>query len=106
MRPEVTVLSNQGGVLTPPGHLIVEPSIEYLHDSSNKLTFRGVSLQDTVLIGVIEASEADRDLVSPALTLRYGINSRWNVDIKVPYVYRADNLTFLIPQQGQPDLQP
>jgi hypothetical protein len=104
-RPEVTVLSDQGGVLTPPGHLIVEPSIEYLHDSSNKLTFRGVSLQDTVLIGVIEASEADRELVSPALTLRYGINSRWDVDIKVPYVYRADNLTFLIPQQGQPDLQ-
>ncbi|HVI89138.1 MAG TPA: hypothetical protein VM659_12590 [Dongiaceae bacterium] len=104
-RPEVTVLPDQGGVLTPPGHLIVEPSIEYLHDSSNKLTFRGVSLQDTVLIGVIEASEADRELVSPALTLRYGINSRWDVDIKVPYVYRADNLTFLIPQQGQPDLQ-
>jgi len=104
-RPEVTVLSDQGGVLTPPGHLIVEPSIEYLHDSSNKLTFRGVSLQDTVLIGIIEASEADRELVSPALTLRYGINSRWDVDIKVPYVYRADNLTFLIPQQGQPDLQ-
>jgi len=104
-RPEVTVISDQGGVLTPPGHLIVEPSIEYLHDSSNKLTFRGVSLQDTVLIGIIEASEADRELVSPALTLRYGINSRWDVDIKVPYVYRADNLTFLIPQQGQPDLQ-
>ena len=103
MATERPILS---GVLTPPGHLIVEPSIEYLHDSSNKLTFRGVSLQDTVLIGVIEASEADRELVSPALTLRYGINSRWDADIKVPYVYRADNLTFLIPQQGQPDLQP
>ncbi|HVJ41715.1 MAG TPA: transporter [Dongiaceae bacterium] len=104
-RPQVTVISEQGGVLTPAGHLILEPSIEYLHDSTNKLTFRGVSLQDTVLIGVIEASEADRELVEPAITARYGITSRWDVDIKVPYVYRSDQLTFLIPQSGQPDLQ-
>jgi len=104
-RPEVTVISEQGGVLTPPGHLILEPSVEYLHDTSNNLTFRGIELQDTVLIGVIEASNASRDLVSPALTARYGITAGWDVDVKVPYVYRHDRLTFLIPQAGQPDAQ-
>lgn len=104
-RPQVAVISDQGGVLTPKGHLVVEPSVQYVHTSNNVLTFRGVSLQDTVLIGVIEASNADRDLVSPALTFRYGVTSDLELEAKIPWVYRSDRLTFLIPQAGQPDLQ-
>ena len=103
--PQVTLLSEQGGVLTPAGSLVVEPSLEYDHASQNRLTFRGVELQDVVLIGVIEASDADRDLVSPALTLRYGITNRLEVEAKVPYVYRHDRLTFTIPRVNEPDIQ-
>ena len=96
-RPEVAALSEAGGILTPPGELILEPNLELTHASVNRFTFRGVELQDVVLIGVIEASDADRDLISPALTARLGVTNRFELEAKVPYVYRNDRVTFLVP---------
>ena len=102
--PKVTVLSEQGGVLTPAGTLVVEPSVEYEHASTNRLTFRGVELQDTVLIGVVDASAASRNLISPAVTARYGVTDRFELEAKVPYVYRSDRETFSIPQTNAPNI--
>lgn len=102
--PKVTVLSEQGGVLTPKGTLVVEPSVEYEHASTNRLTFRGVELQDTVLIGVIDATSASRNLVSPAITARYGVTDRMEVEAKIPYVYRSDRETFSVPQPNAPNI--
>lgn len=96
-RPEVAVLYEQGGVLTPRGALVIEPSLELTHASVNRFTFRGVELQDVVLIGIIEASDADRNLISPALTARLGATDRLELEVKVPYVYRNDRITFLVP---------
>jgi hypothetical protein len=104
-RPEITVISDYGGVLTPTGTLVVEPTLDYSHSNVNRLTFRGIELQDTVLIGVIEASDADRDLFSPSLTLRYGLSDRFEVEAKVPYVMRDDRISFLIPQAMAPDIE-
>lgn len=104
-RPQVTVITDVGGVLTPANTLVVEPSIDYSHSNVNRLTFRGIEIQDTVLIGVIEASDADRDFFSPALTLRYGLNDRLEFEVKVPYVMRDDRVSFLIPQASAPDIE-
>lgn len=104
-RPQVTVITDVGGVLTPANTLVVEPSIDYSHSNVNRLTFRGIEIQDTVLIGVIEASDADRDFFSPALTLRYGLNDRLEFEAKVPYVMRDDRVSFLIPQASAPDIE-
>lgn len=104
-RPQVTVITDVGGVLTPAGTLVVEPSIDYSHSNVNRLTFRGIEIQDTVLIGVIEASDADRDLFSPAITLRYGVTGRLELEAKVPYVMRSDRISFLIPQAQAPDIE-
>lgn len=104
-RPEITVISDYGGVLTPTGTLVVEPSLDYSHSNVNRLTFRGIELQETVLIGVIEASDADRDLFSPALTLRYGLFENFELEAKVPYVLRDDRISFLIPQAMAPDIE-
>lgn len=104
-RPEITIITDYGGVLTPSGTLVVEPSLDYSHSNVNRLTFRGIELQETVLIGVIEASDADRNLFSPALTFRYGLFDNFEVEAKVPYVWRDDRLSFLIPQSTAPDLE-
>jgi hypothetical protein len=104
-RPEIAVISDYGGVLTPTGTLVVEPTLDYSHSNVNRLTFRGIELQDTVLIGVIEASDADRDLFSPSLTLRYGLFDRFELEAKVPYVMRDDRVSFLIPQAMAPDIE-
>jgi len=104
-RPEIAIISDYGGVLTPTGTLVVEPALDYAHSNVNRLTFRGIELQETVLIGVIEASDADRDLFSPTLTLRYGLFKDFELEAKVPYVLRHDRISFLIPQAMAPDIE-
>lgn len=92
VRPEVQALANQGGVLTREGGWVLEPSLEFIHSSQNRLVFRGVSVVDAVLLGVIEATDADRDSLTAALNLRYGITDDLEAEIRVPYVYRSDRV--------------
>lgn len=94
--PEVTLLAERGGVLTSAGTLVVEPSIEFSKTSSNRLNFRGISIVEGVLVGIIEAFDADRDTVTAALTLRYGVTDRFEVEVKVPYRYRNDRTSFRV----------
>lgn len=103
-RPEVQAIADLGGVLTPKGTLVLEPSIQYSHSQVNRFTFLGVEILDTFLIGLIEAQDADRDLYQAAITGRYGITNRLEAEIKIPYVYRDDRVSFIIPQVD-PDAQ-
>ncbi len=96
-RPEVPVAAERGGVLTPKGTLVFEPSIEYAHTSVDRFVFQGVEIVDTVLIGIIDASQADREVVTAALGFRYGITDRFEMDVKFPWLYRNDNTTDFIP---------
>ncbi len=98
--PEIVVLSDRGGVLTPKGTIIIEPTVDYSKSTSNRLNFRGVSIVDGFLIGVIEASDADRDTVTSQITARYGITNRLEVETTVPYVYRSDRTTSLVGGSG------
>jgi hypothetical protein len=79
-------------VLTPKGVLQLEPMIEYVHNSNNRFVFDGVEVVDAVLIGAIQASDADRDLVTSSLGMRYGLTDRIEVDAKFPFVYRHDRI--------------
>lgn len=103
-RPEVQAIPELGGVLTPKGTLVLEPSIQYSHSQVNRFTFLGVEILDTFLIGLIEAQDADRDLYQAAITARYGITNRLEAEVKIPYVYRDDRVSFIIPQID-PDAQ-
>jgi hypothetical protein len=103
-RPEVQAIPQLGGVLTPEGTLVLEPSLQYSNSQVNRFTFLGVEILDTFLIGLIEAEDADRDIYQAALTARYGITDRLEVEIKIPYVYRSDTISFTIPQVD-PDTQ-
>jgi len=92
VRPEVQALADQGGVLTQQGGWVLEPSLEFIHSSQNRLVFRGVSVVDAVLLGVIEATDADRDTLTAALNVRYGITDDLEAELRVPYVYRSDRV--------------
>jgi hypothetical protein len=41
------------GVLTPAGTLVVEPSLQFTHSTSNRFFAQGVEIQDIVFIGLI-----------------------------------------------------
>jgi hypothetical protein len=104
VRPEVQAIPELGGVLTPKGTLVLEPSLQYSHSQVNRFTFLGVEILDTFLIGLIEAEDADRDLYQAAITGRYGITDRLEMELKLPYIFRDDQISFVIPQID-PDVQ-
>lgn len=91
-RPEISIIPEQGGVLTRRGQLVLEPQIEYAHSSTNRFFFQGFEVVDTVLIGLIEATDADRETLQAALAARLGITNRLELEARIPYLYRDDRV--------------
>jgi hypothetical protein len=91
-RPEITVLAEEGGVLTRRGQLVVAPSLEFTHSTSNRFFAQGVEVQDTVFLGFLEVTEAQRNTVTAAMNVRYGVTDRFEVEARVPFVHRSDKI--------------
>ena len=92
---QVAAIPAELGVLTPPGQLVIDPSLEYVRTSNNRLVFRGVEIVPGIQLGVIEASDADRDTGVANLSARYGLTNRLEVELRAPYVVRHDRITTL-----------
>ena len=92
-RPEIAIIPEQGGVLTHRGQLVIEPSIQYTHTSQDRFFFQGFEVVDTVLIGLIEATKAERNTVEAALGARLGVTDRLELEARIPYVYRNDQIS-------------
>ncbi len=98
--PEIPVLADVGGVLTPRGVLIVEPQLEFVTSTINRFVFQGIEIADAVLVGTIEASDADRLTIVPAVTARLGVTNRFEIDARVPMVIRDDRITSTVVSQS------
>lgn len=99
--------SDIGGILTPQGRLIIEPAIQYSHSSVNRITFRGVEILSTLLIGLFDIEDADSNTLTASLTGRLGVTDRLEMELKVPYVYRDSRFNAVSiddPSGGGPDL--
>jgi hypothetical protein len=99
-RPEIAIIPEQGGVLTHRGQVVVEPSIQYTHTSQDRFFFQGFEVVDTVLIGLIEATKADRNTVEAAIGARVGVTDRLELEARIPYVYRDDQISREIVSAG------
>jgi len=88
---DATAIFEQGGALTPKGMLVVEPSFQYSHSSSNRVALVGYTIIPSVTIGLIDIRNVESNTLIGALDLRYGITSRLEVEAKLPYVYRSDS---------------
>lgn len=88
--PEVAPLFEQPGVLTPPGHYVLEPSLQYGYSSSNRVALVGYTIIPALLIGLIDVREVKRNTVTAALSARLGVNRRLELELRAPYVYRSD----------------
>jgi uncharacterized coiled-coil protein SlyX len=89
-RPEVAPIFEQPGVLTPKGKYVLEPSLQYSYSSSNRISLVGYTIIPAILIGAIDIREVRRTTVTGALTGRFGVTNRFELEAKIPYVYRAD----------------
>src|SRR5690554_4456562 len=96
-QPEVQAIADIGGVLTPRGRLVIEPSLQYSHSGVNRITFRGIDIYNALLIGVFNIEDAERDIWTASLTGRLGVTDRLELELKIPYVYRDDTLTYSVP---------
>jgi hypothetical protein len=92
-RPELAAAPEQGGVLLPRGTAVVEPSIEFSLSQVNRVEVAGFTVLPAILIGSFEVSEAERKSVTSAVTLRYGVTDRLEIEGRVPFVYRDDRQT-------------
>ena len=81
------------GVLTPKGTLIVEPSLQFAHLSSNRVTLTGFTIVPAITIGLINIQGVSRDIYTASLVGRYGLTNRLEVEVRVPYLYREDSIT-------------
>jgi hypothetical protein len=102
--PQVTAIPPDLGVLTPQGQLIIDPSIEYTRSSGTRLVFAGVEVVPGINLGLIEASDVARDAGVFTLATRYGLTNRFEVEARVPYVWRHDRL-FLVQRAAPTDVE-
>ncbi|MGH7030739.1 MAG: hypothetical protein ACREEZ_09970 [Stellaceae bacterium] len=91
-------LTNSGGVLTPKGQFIIDPSVEYDYWSQNQLGVNGFQIIPGITFGNIFANRVEQNITTAAVTARYGITDRLEINIKVPYVYNTGNTISLIPE--------
>jgi hypothetical protein len=89
--PMVAVVADQPGILTRPGKLVLEPSVQYSYSSSNRVALVGYTIIPSLLIGLVDVHELKRNSLTGALAFRYGLSNRLELEAKVPYVYRSDS---------------
>lgn len=96
---EVAAVPVSQGVLTPAGSLVLESSFEYTRTSRNRLVFRGIELIPGLQLGLIEASDADRDTMVETIAVRYGLTDRLEIEARMPALARNDR--FQVVQQRE-----
>jgi opacity protein-like surface antigen len=88
--PKVAPLFEQPGVLTPRGTYVLEPAVQYAYSSSDRIAIAGYALIATLLMPRVDVRDVRRNSTIASLTARRGITNRFEVELRVPYVYRSD----------------
>ena len=88
--PEVAPLFEQPGVLTPKGKFVFEPAFQFGYSSSNRVALVGYTIIPALLIGLVDVREVKRNTSTAVLSGRYGIGNRFEIEARLPYVYRSD----------------
>jgi hypothetical protein len=89
--PEVAPIFETPGVLTPRRSLVFEPAVQYGYSSSNRVALVGYTVIPALLIGLLDVREVKRNTTSGSATFRYGVTNRFEVEGKIPYIYRSDS---------------
>jgi len=88
-----TTLSNAGGVLTPKGQLVIDPSLEYDYWTQNQLNLNGFTIIPGITFGNVFISRVDQRFLTGAVTARYGVTDRLEINLKLPVVGSFGSLT-------------
>ena len=89
--PAIETLIDYAGVLTPKGKFVIEPTLQYAHSSVYRIGVEGYSVLPAILVGAIQVEDTSRDTYVTALTTRYGLTQRLELEARIPYVWRTDS---------------
>jgi hypothetical protein len=89
--PPIAPITDAVNVLTPPGRFVIEPSIQYSHSGDSRVVVTGFTIIPALTVGLIDVRSVNRDFWTVALTGRYGVTQRLEVETKLPWVYRSDS---------------
>jgi hypothetical protein len=84
------IFPDQPGVLTPKGELTAEPSLQYANSTNNRVALVGFTIIPAITVGLINIQAVQRDTWTAGLTTRYGVTNRFELETRIPYVYRQD----------------
>ena len=90
-------LSSVGGVLTPKGQIVIDPSFEYDYWSQNQLGVNGFQIIPGITFGNIFVTRFEQNISTAAVTVRGGVTDRLELNAKVPFVYNSGSTSSLIP---------
>lgn len=90
-------LSSVGGVLTPRGQIVIDPSIEYDYWAQNQLGVNGFQIIPGITFGNIFVTRFEQNITTAAVTVRGGVTDRLELNAKIPFVYNAGSTSTLIP---------
>ncbi|MBR0679022.1 transporter [Roseomonas eburnea] len=85
-------LARVGGILTPRGSISLEPEINYLYSQNTVAAVNGFSIIPGITFGTVDIRRDIERATVAALTLRYGITDRLEVNARFPYVYRSSTI--------------
>ncbi|MEZ4599766.1 MAG: transporter [Syntrophotaleaceae bacterium] len=88
---EIEAIFERQGVLTPKGKWVLEPSLQYSYSSSTRVALLGYTIIPAITIGLIDVRSVNRNAFVGALTTRYGLTNRMELELKIPYVYRDES---------------
>jgi len=87
---EYGIVAESGGVLVGKGSLILEPQLQYTHIDSQRLDITGFTVLPSLVVGLLQVQKIRRDIITPSLTVKYGILDSLEFDLKVPYSFRRN----------------
>ena len=87
--PQTAQIFAEPTVLTRAGGFTLEPSLQYIYSSDNRVALVGFTIIPAITIGLIDIRRVARDAWYAAITARYGVTSRFELEGKVPYVYSS-----------------
>src|SRR5439155_11486364 len=90
-------LSTVGGVLTPKGQIVIDPSFEYDYWAQNQLGVNGFQIIPGITFGNIFVTRFEQNISTAAVTVRGGVTDRLELNAKIPYVYNSGSTSSLIP---------
>jgi len=84
--PQVAQIFAEPTVLTRSGDFVFEPSVQSGYWASDRVALVGYSIIPALLIGLIDVRRVKTTNTVAALTARYGIGKRFELEARVPYL--------------------